>query len=264
MGIRIDAYAVDASRLSELLWCSLDELLWRYYEDGTDADERLYWIDHDAKDATYMSIPREKVTGTRHGPDGARLHGIMTRSDTANIIFLQQAAFDHFSGGAPYPLAIFLRCFARCNGIDFIRPLTEGHRRWWIGSLLQGAKEGARISSLDCERLEFLFQKMLRGWDCGYPMTERRIDLEKFEFPALPEDDPDMRFSVWSQDETRFALAVLEELISLEPRFVRPPGRVAVTLDDDEWHSWVVENVRGFLRAASLKSEWKSIISLIA
>lgn len=259
MGVRIYAYAVDISRLATILESSLAELLCRYSRDGNDPDERFTVIDDDTWD-TFVATPHGAMTAALTDESGRR-RLVLTESEIQAVPFLQRTASDHLTSGSIYQSKWFFQAFSNCAGINCIRRLIDGHRRWWIGSVLQLAKEA--LPSGDYDKLEHLFRQILRGLNCGFQIPQGDPGFTAAGLPFTPPNDPDLRFGRWSEDDSSLAVALLSKIVSSSPVLTRPPGPIGIAPDDSQWHEWVSENVTSLLHIPDADGDVCNVLTFI-
>jgi hypothetical protein len=165
MGVRIDAYAVDLPRFAAFLNTTLGDLLRRYQLDGKDPGERLMFTSgHDCD--TFFATPGGSIRAWL-GSGSDRHVEELTEERIRTIDALQSPAYEHLSKDI-YQSSRLLEGFSDCRGIDFIERLTAGHRRWWVGSVLQFADTCFERSEYDT--LELLFRK-----SCGARIAATRF-----------------------------------------------------------------------------------------
>lgn len=226
MGVRIYAYAVDLPQLNALLESSLADLLTRLSSHANDSHERF-----------------------------------LTARQLQTLPTLRRSARDHLSSGSIYQSLWFLQAFSNCAGVNCIHRLIDGHRRWWIGSVLQFAN--GMIPAKDYDELTRLFQQMLRGLNCGHQMPDADLGFIADGLPFAPESDPDFRIGRWSERECSTAVRILSYIITLSPTFVRPPRPIGIAPDDAEWNQWVYSNIASLLRIADLDYSVCNLLTFI-
>ena len=260
MGVRIDAYAVDLPRFTAFLNTRLGDLLRRYQLDGKNPGERLVFTSGPTDD-TFFASPGGSI-GAWLGSGSDRHMEELTEERIRTIDALQSPAGEHLSKDSIYQSGWLLRGFSDCRGIDFIERLTAGHRRWWIGSVLQLAHTCFERSEYDA--LELLFRKILRGANCGYNIQKSDPGFVTEGLPFTPENDPDLRFGRWSEEESFVATALLSRMMGLSPTFTCPPERTGlVAMEDSEWHQWACENVKALLRIRDLNYSTCNVLTFI-
>jgi hypothetical protein len=258
MGIRIDAYAVDLPKFAAFLNTSLGDLLRRYQRDGKTPGERLMFTDNICD--TYFASPGGLIGG-RVGDAPERHLETLTEDRIRAIEVLQRPAREHLSRGSILQSSWLLRGFSKCKGIDFIQQLIEGQRRWWIGCVLQFAH--TCLEREEYERIEYLFRKILRRTNCGYEIQKNDPGFVSDGLPFVPEDDPNLAFGRWSQEESFAAASLLSKMMDLSPTFTRPPGPIGIAPNDSEWHKWVYDNVQSLMRIRDLNYSDCNILTFI-
>ena len=259
MGIRIDAYAVDVPKFAAFLDTTLGDLLRRYQLDGKDPSERLMFTLGDTPD-TFFVNPGGSI-GAWIGSGSERHLAELTEERIHAIAALQRPAREHLSNDTIYQSLWLLRGFSKCQGIDFIQQLISGHRRWWIGSVLQFAH--THFESSEYNELELLFRKVLRTFNCGCEIQKNDPGFIIEGLSFTPPDDPDLRFGRWSEEEAFSIAVLLSRLMELLPTFTRPPGPIGIAPDDSEWHQWVLENVEALRRIPNLRYSKVNVLTFI-
>lgn len=259
MGVRIFAYAVDLPRLDAFLELSLTELLGRYVNHGNDPNERLTFT-YGVNDDTFVATPKKSVSGAITDNSGRR-YSVFTEQQLQALPVLQRSARYHLSSGSIYQSQWLFQAFSNCSGVNFIHRLIDGQRRWWIGSVLQFAS--GMIAADDYDELTRLFQQILRGIDCGFPIPDADIGFITDGLPFTPENDPDLRIGRWSEKESLTAVQILSYIVSLSPTFVRPPGPIGIAPDDAEWNQWVHGNVASLLRVSDIDYDVCNVLTFI-
>jgi len=220
MGVRIAAYAVDVLALERFLARPLSDVLRYISEHATDREVTIPWWPQGRG-------PGEAVLSKRAAE-------VLREEDSDR-------------------LRRVLRDLSRCSNTGFVRMLTEGHRRWWIGSLLDAAEESEALTPDDYAQFVRLWEKVLRGYNCGKWLTTATFVLSDFEFPLLPTDDADLQIGIWTEPEAGFVADCLRRLTALDTRFKAPPQRIGIGPEtDDDWNAWVYEMIRQFLTIGDL------------
>jgi len=259
VGIRIEAYAVDVPKLAELLNATIGDLLRRYQLDGKHPEQRLMFTDlHN--DDIFLTTPGGPIRASI-GNGSDRHFEELNEERLRTLESLRRPAHEHLSRDTIFGANRLLRGLSRCKGIDFIEPLIDGHRRWWIGSLLQFAHK--HFEPGEYEQLELLFRRILRRLDCGYKIQEGDPGLVATGLPFTPEDNLDLPFGRWSEAECFEAVPLLSKIMELSPTFTRPPGPIGIAPDDSEWHEWVCNNVKSLLRIKDLGYSTCNLLTFI-
>ncbi len=260
MGVRIHAYAVDIPQLDEFLDTSLAELLCRYQQDGIDQRIRFYITEYTSGN-TCIAEPQGAIKGWKNS--GAEYgSGSLSEEQLQAIPFFQQSARIHINNGSVYQSMWLLRAFSNCKGIDFIHCLINGHRRWWIGSLLQSANK--LLSNTEYNELEYLFRKMIRGSNCGYDIPDGDVGFNTDGLPFEPENTSDLRFGRWDANESLTVTTLLSKIKSFSPIFKPPPGPIGIAPEESEWHEWVQGNVTSLLKISELSYSECNVLTFIA
>ena len=227
--------------------------------DGNDANHRFTIIHGDECD-TFAATPRKGIVAAMTTSKG-RKHTVLTEEELEAIPALQRSARDHIAAEGIYPTKWLLSAFSDCAGIEFICPLIDGHRRWWIGSVLQFAKTVMPDDTY--AELEQLFRKILRGANCGFKIPDSDIGFVTDGLPFTPENDPDLRFGRWSDIESLVATDLLSSIAAQSPQFTAPPGPMGITPDDSEWHEWVHSNVTSLLQLSDLNYDVCNVLTFV-
>lgn len=256
MGILIHAYAIDLPRFDAFLDSTLAELLSRYRRDGIGDDSLEFGTDWH-KGHSFIAMPRRPIFSLRAVGFG-REASEFTDEELHEFPELSRSAREHFSGGSTYELKWLFQSFSNCHGIDFVERLLDGPRRWWIGSILQFAH--TCLAASDYDELSLLFRKLLRGWDCGYPIPSGDVGVVTDGFPISLEANPDFRFGRWTEKDVSKATSLLSEIMSSSPTFSCPPE---LRPDEDNWHPHVQNMLNSLLRIRHLPYERCNVLSFI-
>ncbi len=259
MGVRLHTYAVDIPRLDEFLDSTLAELLCRYLHDGNDPDESLTIIDSESRSKFFVS-PQRNISGIISA-DSSQEYSLFTEQQLHCIPFLQYSARDQISHGHIHELKWLLQAFSNCKGISFIHLLLDGHRRWWIGSVLQAAN--ALLAPDDYDKLLQLFRRLLRGYNCGYNIPDGDIGYTTDGFPCMPQDDPSLLFGRWSQNDTFVAGSLFTQTLASSPTFSLPPDQIGIAPDSADCHQWVYNILTSFLETEDLNFSECNVVSFI-
>jgi hypothetical protein len=245
MGIRISAYAVDVPTLDEFLAQPTGQVLQSVVEHGTDREMFVSWWEPDR--GPICAIPGEAVFRVKRGLKRGYKEIIPDAACSCDP-FLARVAGDFLREADSFKLKSLLRALSKCPNIGFIQEITDGYRRWWIGSLLDFTEQSSLLAPEDYARFVFLWQKVLRRYDCGKPFPRAEFDPASFDFPILPADDSDMMMGVWMEEDAYFIVDRLDRILELGPRFKAPPQMVSIPPEpDDDWNEWVHEMIRQFM-----------------
>lgn len=266
MSINLDVFAVDGPRFTEFLKEPLIELFRRYIRDGTDPRVPLYFSTGDSFDNLFAdpqgaigacAAPNGKLKDLL--PDGAGPQSSpLSESELGALPFLQRPACDHLSAERGCELSRFILAFDNCAGIDFIQSLIWYHRRWWIGSVLQTAF--TVLNQQEFGELEFLFRRLLRGWNCGFPLPEGDVGIISAAIPFKSGHDPDMQLGFWSEREVSNAVTHLSKIVASSPTFSCPPD---VKPDGTDWQKYTPGNVESLLKSRDLGYAECNVLSFI-
>jgi hypothetical protein len=258
MGIRIDAYAVDLPRFDTFLNSTLADLLCQYQRDGINEKTPLRFTIGNTSD-TFEAIPSGLMRAFI-GDVPNRKEEILSEEQLRKIEILKRPVREHLSSDNIYQAKWFLNAFSNCKGIDFIEQLTEGHRRWWIGSVLKSAQPV--LSANEFKELEYLFAKILRGLDCGFNRAVGDPGFVGDGLPFTPDDDPDLKFGRWLPKECPIAGELLSKVMASSPKF-RASEPTGIDQDDSDWHERVRNNVTSFLQIRDLDYSVCNMLSFI-
>jgi hypothetical protein len=244
MGVRICAYAVGVPPLEDFLAHPTGRVLQYVVEHGNDREAAVAWWEADR--GSIWAMPGEAVFRVQHGPKRGDKDVIPDAVCSCDP-FLARVAGDFLRGEDGFKLNSLLRALSRCPDVGFIKWITEGYRRWWIGSLLEFTEQSRILAPEEYSRFVLLWQKVLRRYDCGKRLLPAVFDRTRFDFPIIPADDSHMLMGVWTE-EAYFVVDRLEQILSLGPRFKLPPEEVGIGSEtDDDRNEWVHEMVRQFL-----------------
>ena len=172
--------------------------------------------------------------------------------------------------GARESSLLLQRALRRASGSPsarhVVRLLGDGHRRWWVGSLLESLRRPSPwlLNQGDVAHAEEMLSRMLRGWNCGATVRDASPSATRSASPVTPASDADLRLAVLSPSDFEFLRLFLDErLRDDERRFVRPSGVVGVAPDrDDEWDAWVRQVLRE-ITATPLDVPDPTLVSLL-
>jgi hypothetical protein len=253
MGIDIDAFAVETPRFVRLL----DLPLWRVLRQlakRAPCDEVLFSISE--RKTYYQIVPSGRLLRVNLGGQRETLE----LDELALVPFLQQScgAYLRREETSSWALHFLLRDWQFVE-TDVIHTITEGHRRWWIGSVLSAAAR-VELPVAQYRQLSALLARMLAGWDCGVtlPPIENRRDLHGFpEFHRDADDDPT---AVFSADECHALVDLFQLLLKRDPIFESPtPG----DSDDFDWNQYAREMIGHFMKLKSLVPPCTHMITFI-
>jgi hypothetical protein len=252
-------HAVDVPRFAEFLEQPLGAVLWYHANHCGDRDKRLWFTDAPAGAYIYNAISGDGVytftSGQRYP---------LPEAKWTQIEFLNTKTRDHLNGGSPYDLDRLLDSLAMTPTAGFVEPITWGHRRWWIGSLLDYAASALEITAQDFDRLRTLFQRVLCGRDCGWPLPEVGTEESEPDFPVHPYDEPGFSMAAWTSEEARFVTGGLRRISDQKPRFNSPPGPVGIAPEaQEDWNDWIHEMIQQLLKIDQLDFDDMRIVSFI-
>jgi hypothetical protein len=259
MGTRIHAYAIDLPRFDTFLNTSLADLLRQYQRDGIEEKTRISFTMGNAPDH-YFATPHGSIEAfLGEGPE--RKRDVITDDQLRSIDALQCSAREHLSDNNIYQAKWLLEAFSNCKGINFIKCLVDGQRRGWVGSVFQSAQ--LVLNASEYRELESLFVRVLRNIDCGFKLSIGDIGFVTNGLPFKPDDDPDVRFGRWTEQECSMAMTLLTKLEVSSPKFQCPPGFAMLDNSDSEWHEWAQSNVLSLLQIRDLNYKVCNVFSFI-
>lgn len=251
MGVRITFYALDLERVDEVAQMTLRDLLWFYSEQGCpeklwieSADLRLY--------AKFGGVYLQK------GQQACEL----TLGSAEEIISLSQTVRDFVVNEGAYWLKALLNCFALCDPVGWVCRVSDGHRRWWIGSFLNSVGEIHGASSAVYQRMVELFQTVLQGYDCGTEFPPQDSDAKSDLFFPLTANDPDLRMGFWTSEDVYFLLDIIRRI---PPNTVfKPTLSYGIAPDSaNDWNKWVWDVLEGLLVLQTLDYQKPSVVTFI-
>ena len=265
MGVRISLYVVDLPQFEAYLEEPLGDILWYYAENGQNTQKPLTFfqeVERSRVSNLYWAVPDKRVK-IRRWPD--KKWTSLAKGAEYPDSFLLEKAHDYLIKEESFALRNLFDCLSYCPALNWVRSMSKGYRRAWIGSLLDYADNDPRISSDKYAAIVTLFQKVLRHYNCGKPLPERRFTLSDFRFPVIPTGDESLWMGVWTDSELAAMLRFLRKLTSEpEPFFRAPPESTGIEPDtDDEWNEWVWKMISQLRRAETLEFEKPYLVSFI-
>lgn len=294
MGVYISLYAIDLPQFRDFLDQSLASALWLYAENGSQAWP-LYFTALEPSLTRYISSPKIGVQMHKVGQSLVNL----TRSETCADPFLSTKLQDFLNNSDSFALNFVLRALALCASINWVQQISSEGRRWWIGSFLDYVEQDATLSPASYAQLVALFQKVLRGYNCGKTLPKLEYELANFNFPVIPVEDADLWMGVWTETEVRFVLDFLHSVLTRNNPYFKAPtetieiaysNREGIKLDDElliqmmmqehnagygaaglasgltdrEWNEWVQQIIRELLRVDDFGFEAPNLVSFIS
>jgi len=169
--------------------------------------------------------------------------------------------------GYTIELNLLLRVLADCSTVPWVRTLSSGYRRWWIGSLLDWVQRTNLLSAGDYAEYEILFLKVLRGWDCGARLSGVQVQLSDLDFHIIPKfENGSGRLGVWTREEVGVFVQCTRCILSLNPQFgVTPIWESTSTsaADEAEWNDWVHQMLYQLLVIEGLGYSTPNMVSTI-
>jgi hypothetical protein len=254
MGIRIDPFAIDTPRFCR----ALEVPLWRVLRQVARRAPRDHFLFHVFEPDTrfrYVICPDGRILRT--GRDGAR--EFLQDDQLAASSVLQQSCLAYLldPNSSGYALLFLLRDWADWEAAEAVHLITEGHRRWWVGSVLSAAAR-VELPLPQYRELSAILGRMLAGWDCGVqiPAVQDRDDIH---FPIY-HDNPDKPMAVFSAGECHALVDLLELLLKRDPIFESPtPG----DSDDFDWNQYAREMIGYFVELKRLVPPCTHMVTFI-
>ncbi|HEV3303972.1 MAG TPA: hypothetical protein VG055_30255 [Planctomycetaceae bacterium] len=258
MGIRLRIFAVDLNRFDPVLDDTLEDWLWRHQRTARPSEplSALRWYDGKTND-NYGSIQSKDVTWSYTDNVGRRVTRKLTKTKAQDVPFLQQTVRSFLNGGSAYDLYFFLRALSECDASEFVHCITDGGRRWWIGCVLCQARKV--LCTEDYQRLELLFRKVLRGYNCGDPIPMDDVGVDLSGFPVTPEPDSDLRIGFWTRSEALCAGERTRDLLAADVRFSRPPASPDMYPSDEDCDAWARSELEGLTQ---LNDQCDNVVAL--
>jgi hypothetical protein len=258
MGVRITLFAVDLSQFSSVIHQSLWDWLWYYVDHGTPDKDAFRTGINDEEKTTFLARPQVGVVA-RVGAKEARL----SRLNKPNEPLLTKSLQDHL-GDSPWGLKELLTALSHCPSNKSVRLLTQGNRRWWIGSFLEYSEYTLGPNAPDYIYLASLFQRMLRGYDCGKVLPKSDTNVNDVPFPVLMQDDPDLRMSVWTDEETCLVVEIIRSIMNKDAKFAMPPSTVGIApANDEDWNDWVHKMIGHILAIDAFPPAMRTVVGFI-
>jgi hypothetical protein len=272
MGIRISMYAADVPVVRSLLERSLAETL-RFHAAHSGRSTHWLLFYEGSPRPVYSAYPERGIhCGDRwYSPEDAPLDGDP---------FLAQTTRQYLSADSTSALSHILSSYSGCAEIEGVRLITEGHRRWWIGSFFEAAAKSCGVvtphtinewerrnwslTPADYYEASRLFGNLLRDFNVEPPLPATEYGPEDIRFPIVPPDD-DARMNTWEASECAFVAVFIESLLS-DPalRFCVPEYfRCSTGEHDEEWHTWVMGELQALLQIGKLSFEELTVVSFI-
>lgn len=259
MGIRITAFAFNASRLQRVLDLPLWQILGRLCQLPAEDKVHLFSVhDPEHRHRFHASPARGVIRIDRDRPveelDESALRQIaLLRQTTAQYLTSDQ--------GNSYELAFLLHALATETTSNVTRLITDGYRRWWIGSLLASAHNSGVLSASDFEHLRVQCARILRIYDCGFPLddADRRSPRT---LPYLPTQDGDYYMNLFDVSEANRFADLIGRLQQSDLQFAVPPPRFLHKSEED-WNALVRDRIAEFLTWRSLSPPHDHLITFI-
>jgi hypothetical protein len=255
MGAEIGVYAIDTPRLAELLERPVAELLALYV-----SNPRESWY-------SYLAFDPEAGVHISAYPDGRLFAGpegqmrLLGPNELRTFPPLQQTGREWYSGRSLYEAAHLLEALSDCPGVTCVTQLIS-QNRWWIGGVLEAASTTWGPEDDRTSELTLLLRKILRDWDCGYPLPKGDVGVDQTGLPFAfgPQgDDPGFQYGRWTSEECRAAVALLGELQTSGITYECPPdGRHF----GEGWHEWVAYIVDRLLLLKTLEYSQVDLVTV--
>jgi hypothetical protein len=245
MAVHISLYAVDIPAFENFATRSLRSILEYYRERAVSPKPSLVFVSHESdSEDLYWAVPGEGIWYSN-----GKKKTLLSDQIAANNLFLSTRFDDYLPDGDSYDLLDVLLSFEGLQSIDWVRTISTGYRRWWVGSFLEYIQLALGHSNSTYLRVAALMQRALSGFDCGtiLPPEENPQNLP-FSF-APSKDNPDLRMSFWSSEESAFLCQTIRIMIAdKQARFKKPSGFIGIDSEaDDDWNDWVYKVLQEIL-----------------
>ena len=260
MGVRISLYAVDIPAIEDFAKHSLGYVLQYYSKHG---DSQFPSLGFSCQNSGHLELYLADIGKGISYYDGKR-RVILSEQSIENNSFLSTSLDEYLIDESSSDLYRVLAAYAQCPAIDWVTKISEGHRRWWIGSFLEYVKLVLGNSSNMYFHFANLFQRLLGNYDCGTILPPKE-DVPSIPLSFVPVDNSDPYMSFWSQDEICFLCQTIRMVIAdNRARFKRPPDKVGLGPGPDEdWNDWVYEVLQELLVLESPSLENRIVLTFI-
>lgn len=252
MGVRISFYSIDLDGFERFIEQPIRDVLLLHVGHNTDQTATLR-IHSD--DTSYYASPAKGII-SRKGNDELQF----SREKMAQIEFFSMPYKTFLTSGSNFDLSKLFDCCLTIPEINWVKGKEWGNRRWWIGSFLKTARLRIGSQSIDYVFLAGVFQKILRGYDCGIQMPNIPIN-DVPAFPVIPADDTDPRLGVLAKNEIVRATQIIQYLLA-DPKLKFIPLDEERSLDTD-WHEWVTKMLVDLVALCSIPSQNLALVSFI-
>jgi hypothetical protein len=258
MGVRISLHAVDVPKFEEYLDQPLAAILLDYSEHGSNEWPQRFTFPGMIRYESYFKSGIRRL-------EGQEAPVTLLESDVFEETRLSINAKTYLQNETSFELNFFLRALCQLSSVDWVEEISNGSRRWWIGSFLDYLDKNDDVPSEDYVKIEKMFQKVLRPFNCGKELTEVAYQLSEFEFPVIPNNDVDLWMGVWDKSELNFMVDLIQTIFSgNEPRFKSPPLDIGIAPETDEdWNKLVLTALNQLLTIRDLQYEEPNVISFV-
>jgi hypothetical protein len=165
---------------------------------------------------------------------------------------------------SPWELEELLITLSKRPSDPIANLLTSGNRRWWIGSFLEYAETILGSNAPDYVFLASFFHTILQGYDCGKRLPKNLGCLPPVAFPFHLKEEPDLRMSVISGEDTARCSAIIRSIMYDNTRFARPSSPIGVAPEEDEdWDAWVRQMLGQLLAAETVAFRNAGLVGFI-
>lgn len=238
MGIRINAFAVDAGAFDALL----DRPLWKILVDlaaTPPGDDVLFNVYQSGVEQRYAVGPDRRILRMRREGKGPSWQPVGERELAADEYLRRSLSVHLLSGDAStYTLSFLLRGLQTVDGVPYAVTVTHGYKTYWIESLQQAAQR-MWYSTPPYQELSGFLSRFLRGDRRGGEPARQATP-----FPVVPRNDEDYPMAVLNPAECRRFVELLDLLIGCQPQF-RAPTRLEDE-SDDGWDRWTREMIERY------------------
>jgi len=253
MGIRISLFAIDVPAIEEFATHSLGYVMQYYARHAETGQLGLYF--NMPESGSYGGVPGRNVYYVVN-----KKSGYLTEQQVEKNAFLSTPLNQHLVSENTYAFYFLLSRYARLPMIDWVTTISDGHRRWWIGTYLDYAQTVLGKSAA-YDRFVSLLQRILSGHNCGTILPPEQTILA-IPFSLAPINNLDLRMNFWTPDESAFLCQTIRYLMNDNPaKFEKPLNEV----DPDVNYEWneVIEVLQEILVLETPALSNRLVISFI-
>lgn len=241
MGIRFRIFLLDRAPFEVLLDRPLGDVHDELQSRDVDPEDLIELVDHDQVDLQLTGD--EKL---RFDPVTARL-----------------TVRDYLSQSWSGCLEGLLSALSDQDASRGVARLLDGHRRWWVGCLLQTLADNPAFQDRG-EATARLAVRILRSLDCGFPLPPDP-GLDALDLPVRPAREEDCAIGAWGPADLASAWTLFEELLISHVRWAEPRGRVGIApIGHEAWGAWLEEILRALLAGRELRLARPTLVSFLS